>query len=104
MSDYRDLVREEATAAYESLGPEFTQDAGEHGGASAAPNLGRWLDRTRKLLDRLAATCKDWGKSERMMVTQNSRNAVAFGDPKEAAYFAFYKDVLAELKKLHKQP
>ena len=99
MNDYQKLVRQEAVAFYEETHALFQGDKGEHGGASDSPNLGRWLDRTRKLFERLDRTSKGWGRAERTLVTQNSRNSLSYGDPKEQAYFAFYKDVLAELKK-----
>lgn len=102
MNDYQKMVREEAQSFYEEAGPQFQEDAGEHGGRSEKPNLTLWLDRTRRLFDRLDVTCKNWGRAESTMVNQSSRNSVTFGDPKESAYFAFYKDVVAELKKLRK--
>lgn len=102
MSDYRDMVQEEAKAFYEEVRPDYEKDKEEHGGASDRPNLAKWLDRTRRLLDRLDKTSKSWGRSEAAMITQSSRNGVTYGDPKESAYFAFHKDVLAELKKLRK--
>ena len=43
-----------------------------------------------------------WSRSDIEMVKQNSRNAVTYGDPRESAYFAYYKDLLRELKKLQK--
>lgn len=102
MSEYKDMVRDEAKEFFDASYSEFKKDDGEHGGGSDSPNLGKWLDRTRKLFERLDETSKSWGRADAMMITQNSRNSVGYGDPKESAYFAFYKDVLVELKKLAK--
>ncbi|MGE3166474.1 MAG: hypothetical protein AB7O52_16360 [Planctomycetota bacterium] len=102
MNDYQKMVKQEAQSFYDEAMPQFQEDAGEHGGRSDKPNLTLWLDRTRRLFERLDGIAKGWGRAESAMVNQSSRNSVSFGDPKESAYFAFYKDVLAELKKLRK--
>lgn len=103
MSDYRDLVVEEAKTFLQSVEPEFETDSAGFGGKSESPNFAKWLDESRKLFTRLDEITKSWGRAEAEMVKAGSRNAVAYGDPKEAAYFAYYKDVLAELKKLRKR-
>ena len=102
MSDYQKMVREEAKEAYPGIKEAFEADKDEHGGASDSPNLLKWLDRTRKLFERVDEVSKGWGRAEVEMVKSNSRNAVPYGDPKESAYFAYYKDVVHEVKKLYK--
>ena len=103
MSDYKNLVADEARCFYKGVKDEFAGDSGEHGGKSERPNLSKWLDANRKLFTHLDETTKDWGRGEVDQVKAGSRNFVAYGDPKQNAYFAMHKDVLAELKKLAKR-
>lgn len=100
---YKKTVADQAKALVDAVGDEYGADSGEHGGASDAPNFAKWLDRTRKLFDQLDETSKGWSRAEVEEINSSSRNAVAYGDPKESAYFALYKDVLHEVKKLRKQ-
>ncbi|MFQ5654848.1 MAG: hypothetical protein ACE5GW_08970 [Planctomycetota bacterium] len=102
MSPYQKMVHEEAQRFFEECYPIFEKDEKEFGGASDESNLPKWLDRTRKLFDRVDEISKGWSRSDAMMIQQNSRNSVSYGDPKESAYFAFYKDVVKEMKKLRK--
>ena len=102
-SGYKKMIAEQSKALLESTSGEFDKDKGEHGGASAAPNFGKWLDRTRKLFTQLDVVSKGWSRAEVEEINQSSRNAVAYGDPRESAYFALYKDVLHEVKKHRKQ-
>ncbi|MEM7168083.1 MAG: hypothetical protein AAF581_21715 [Planctomycetota bacterium] len=102
-SEYQKMVAEEAKSFLETVASDYDDDKGEFGGKSDAPNFPKWLDRTRKLLDRIDEVSKGWGRLEAQMVAQNSRNAVQFGSPKESAYFAYHKDVMQELKKLRKK-
>ena len=102
MSDYQNMVREEAKQFYDDTIGKFEADSEEHGGKSDSPNLPKWLDRTRALFDRVDELSKNWTRADVEMVKSNSRNAVPYGDPKESAYFAFYKDLIHELKKLKK--
>lgn len=102
MSDYKNMVRNAAKEFGKSELANFADDAEEFGGKSEAPNLGKWLDRTRKLFEHIDGVSKSWTRADATMVQQSSRNSVTYGDPKQAAYFAFYEDVLHEVKKLHK--
>lgn len=103
MSEYKKRVAEEARTFHEKIREEFAADSGEHGGKSDRPNLSKWLDENRKLFTHLDETTKDWGKGEIEEVKAGTRNFLAYGDPKQNAYFAFHKDVLAELKKRAKK-
>ena len=102
MSDYKKMVQDEAKSFYDEVQPVFQKDSEEHGGKSDIPNLSKWVDKTRKLFNRLDEVKKGWSRLEAEMVKQNSRNAVPYGDPKESAYFAYYKDIMHEVKKLNK--
>ena len=102
-SGYKKMIAEQTKALLASASGEFEKDKGEHGGASEAPNFGKWLDRTRVLFTQLDVVSKGWSRAEVEEVNQSSRNAVTYGDPRESAYFAFYKDVLHEVKKHRKQ-
>lgn len=100
---YKLRIDEQAKLLLASASAEFDKDKGEHGGASAAPNFGKWLDRTRKLFTQLDAAAKGWSRADIEEINASSRNAVVYGDPRESAYFALYKDVLHEVKKHRKQ-
>jgi len=100
---YKKMVATEAQEFLDKLGGEFQDDAGDHGGKSETPNLSRWLDRTRRLFEHLDVVTKSWKRAEIETVRNASRNSVAYGDPKEAAYFAYYKDIVAEVKKRSKR-
>ena len=102
MSEYQKMVRNEAKTFYKSVQPTYADDDGEFGGKSEQPNLSKWLDRTRKLFEHLDSVSKSWGRADAEMINTESRNSVTYGNPKESAYFAFYKDILRELKKLRK--
>lgn len=102
MSDYQKMVQEEAKTFFDSVKKDFAGDKEEFGGASDAPNLSQWLDRTRKLFDHLDGVSKEWGRADAEMIRQSSRNSVPYGNPKESAYFAFHADLLRELKKIQK--
>ncbi|MCI0652657.1 MAG: hypothetical protein L0Z55_12330 [Planctomycetes bacterium] len=102
MSEYQRLVRDEARRFLDQVKSQFEGDAGEHGGGSATPNLAKWLDRTRKLSDHVSSAAKAWDRVKIEMIRSSSRNAVAYGDPRDSAYGAFIKDLLLELKKLRK--
>lgn len=102
-SGYKKMIAEQTKTLLADSTKEFDADKGEHGGASPAPNFGKWLDRTRKLFTQLDGVSKRWSRAEVEEINQSSRNAVTYGDPRESAYFALYKDVLHEVKKLRKQ-
>ena len=102
MSDYQEMVREEAKALFDKAYPIYQGDSEEHGGKCSSPNLSKWLDRTRMLFGRLDELKKDWTRADAEMIKNNSRNSVPYGDPIESAYFACYKDIMKELKKLRK--
>ena len=102
MSDYKKMVCEEAKSFFGDHFPTFESDAEEHGGKSTKPNLSKWLDRTRHLVERLDEVSKDWSRAEIESIKQSSRNSVSYGGSRESAYFAYYKDLLHELKKLQK--
>jgi len=102
-SGYKKQVAEQAKALIETATPEYEKDDGDHGGASEAPNFSKWLDRTGKLLTQIEALSEKWSRAEIEEIQSSSRNAVAFGDPKESARFALLKDVLYEVKKRRKQ-
>jgi hypothetical protein len=100
MNRYHDTVTEEATKLFNQCAESFQKDAGEHGGASNRPNLALWLDRTGILSKHLEALTKSWTMKDYLWVNEHTRHRVAFGDPKDNAFGAFYKDILLELKKL----
>ena len=102
MNEYTKRVREEAKTFYGKIQKDFAADSGENGGGSDAPNLTHWLDKNRRLFEHLDEISKDWNKIEAESINQSSRNGVNYGNPKESAYFAYYKDVLHEVKKLAK--
>ncbi len=102
-SGYRKLVVEQAKILIEGVSAEFDGDAEEHGGSSGTPNLAKWLDRTRRLFTQLDGLSKGWNRAQVEEINQSSRNAITYGDPKESAYFALYKDIIHEVKKLRKQ-
>ena len=102
MGMYQEMVQGEAKSFFAEVRPTFEKDKKEFGGASDDANLSKWLDRTRKLFERLDEVKKGWTRVEAEMIRSNSRNSVSYGDPKESAYFAYYKDILQELKKLKK--
>ncbi len=100
---YKKMVATEAQEFLTQLGGGFQEASDEHGGKSDSPNLSLWLDRTRKLFDHIDVATKDWTRGEIDTVRNSSRNCVAYGDPKQAAYFAFYSDVILEVKKRAKK-
>ncbi len=102
-SGYKKLVTEQAKALISTVSSEFEGDKGEHGGASETPNFSLWLDSTGKLIAQIETLAVKWGRGEIEEINSSSRNAVAFGDPKESARFALLKDVLHEVKKQRKQ-
>ncbi len=102
MNDYRKMVRQGGKEFFEKIDAEFQKDEEEFGGKTDSPNLSKWLDRTRKLFDHLDGIKTGWNRTDAELVNQNSRNSVPYGDPKESAYFAYYKDLLRELKRLQK--
>jgi hypothetical protein len=102
MSDYRDLVKKEAKAFYDSNRQAFEEDEGEFGGKSASPNLARWIDRTEKLATRIGELSGKWGAKEFHWVQANTRNKNPHGDPRSNAFASFLQDVRMEVKKLAK--
>jgi hypothetical protein len=102
-SGYKKLVAEQSRELLAAAEAEYDKDKGEHGGASAEPNFAKWLDRTRKLFSQIDAIAKGWSRAQVEEINHSSRNAVTYGDPRESAYFALYKDVLHEVKKSRKQ-
>ena len=102
MNEYQKMVRQEGKDFFEKVNADFQKDKEEFGGQADSPNLPKWLDRTKKLFDHLDGIKKDWNRTDAELVNQNSRNSVPYGDPKESAYFAYYKDLLRELKRLQK--
>ena len=102
MSEYQKRVRQEAKDFFKKVHATFEKDSEEFGGKSESPNLPKWLDRTRRLFEHLDEESKSWNRAESEMINQSSRNSVPYGNPKESAYFAYYKDVVHELKKLTK--
>ncbi len=103
MSDYKKLVRDTAKSFLEDNKQRFAEDKEEHGGAAEKPNLSLWIDRTRCLFEIVDGISKDWTRAEETMVTQSSRNAVTYGEPSKRAYYAFYEDILRDIKKLSKK-
>lgn len=102
MGEYQKMVRDEAKTFYENVQSTYAEDDGEFGGKSEKQNLSKWLDRTRKLFEHLDQVSKSWSRVDAEMINSSSRNSVSYGNPKESAYFAYYKDILRELKKLRK--
>ena len=103
MSDYQKMVKGEAKSFLDEQNPAFESDSEEFGGKSDSPNFAKWLDRTKRLSDRVEGVSKEWSRAEIEMIKASSRNAVQYGDPREAAFTAFIQDVLHELKKLRKK-
>ena len=100
MNRYHDTIKEEAQKVLKDCAAPFADDAGEHGGKSARPNLALWLDRTGILAKHVEAIAKGWGKKDVLWVNENTRNKIPYGDERDNAFSAFYKDILLELKKL----
>ncbi len=104
MSDYQDLVKGEAKKFYEANRKQFEEDADEHGGKSASPNLSRWLDRTALLNKVVEGIAAKWTHKDFIWVQTNTRNRnPGGGDPRSNAFGSFYLDVLHEVKKLAKR-
>ncbi len=103
MSDYRELVKKEATAFYDANKKAFEEDAGEFGGKSKVPNLPQWIDRTQKLASRVNEIAAKWATKEFHWVQANTRNRQQpGGDPRSNAFASFLQDVRHEIKKLAK--
>ncbi len=103
MSDYRELVKKEAKAFFDSNRATFDGDTSEFGGKSKAPNLSRWIDQTGKLSDRVTALSTKWGTKEFHWVQANTRNKSSQGgDPRSNAFGSFLQDIRQEIKKLAK--
>ncbi len=94
------MIKEEAKAVFNECFEDFRNDAEEHGGTSAVPNLALWLDRTGVLARHVEKASKTWGKKDLLWINENSRHDVKYGDPQDSAFGAYYKDILLELKKL----
>jgi hypothetical protein len=101
--DYKKRIQAEAKSFHDSIENEFSADSSAHGGKSESPNLTLWLDQNGKLLARVQAVAEKWTRGDVESIKAHSRHAVNYGDPRESARFAFYKDLLAELKKLRKK-
>lgn len=103
MSEYRDLVKKEAKAFYDSNHVAFEADETEFGGKSKVPSLGRWMDKTGKLSARITDLSAKWGTKEVQWVQANTRNkSSGGGDPRSNAFASLLKDVRQEIKKLSK--
>lgn len=102
MEKYHELIHTEAKELFAQISDKFQKDAGEHGGASDQPNLARWLEANGELARHVEKKSKTWTKKDVLLVNENSRHRVPYGDPHDSAYGAFYKDILLELKKLFK--
>jgi hypothetical protein len=100
MNRYHDKVKEAAEKVLAECAESFRNDAEEHGGTSKVPNVALWLDRTGVLSKHVEALTKSWTMKDFLWVNEHTRHRVAFGDPKDNAFGAFYKDILLELKKL----
>lgn len=103
MNQYQKTVKEEAKKVYGQCAEDFRNDAAEHGGKSPSPNLSLWLDRTGVLVKHIEKVAQSWGKKDLQWVNENSRHRVNYGDPRDSAFGAFYKDILFELKRLMKR-
>jgi hypothetical protein len=103
MSDYKELVKGEAMKFWEANRAAFQEDAGEHGGKSARPNLSRWIDRTTRLNKVVEEITAKWTHKDFLWVQHSTRNWNPHGgDPRSNAFGSFYLDVLHEVKKLGK--
>lgn len=102
MSDYQDLVKKEAKTFYEANKEAFAKDAGEFGGKSASPNLGKWIDQVGTLSQRITEISAKWGLKEFHWVQTNTRNKNPHGDPKSNAFASLLEDVRFQIKKLSK--
>ena len=103
MEKNHDLVLAEARAFFGEISARFNDDAHEHGGKSNQPNLARWLDLNGLLARHVEKKAKAWTKKDVLLINDNSRHRVPYGDPHDSAYGALYKDILLELKKLMKK-
>ena len=103
MNKYHKAVQDEAKKVLEQIAEDFRNDAEEHGGKSDVPNVSLWLDRTGVLAKHVEKIAKTWAKKDLLWINENSRHRVAYGDPQDNAFAAFYKDILFELKKLMKK-
>ncbi|HNR99389.1 MAG TPA: hypothetical protein PKX48_08595 [Planctomycetota bacterium] len=103
MDKYHDLVLAEARTFLDQVAAQFRADSGEHGGKSDRPNLARWLDANGLLAKHVEKKAQAWTKKEILLVNENSRHRTPYGDPRDSAYGAFYKDILLELKRLLKK-
>ncbi len=103
MEKYHDLVHAEARTFFDQNAARFLDDSSEHGGKSDRPNVARWLDLNGLLARHVEKKAQAWAKKDVLLINENSRHRVPFGDPHDSAYGAFYKDILLELKKLLKK-
>ncbi len=104
MSDYMDLVKEEATAFFKESRTAFLDDAGEHGGKSERPNYLRWIDERGELAGRIETVTASWGLKECQWVQSNTRSKPPpGGDRKSIAFGSFLQDVRHAIKKLAKK-
>ncbi len=103
MNKYRKQVKEEADAFLKEINEPFSADGNENGGKSERPNLALWLDKNGLLAQYVEKKAEKWGKKDLLWINENSRNNTPYGDPRDSAYRAYYKDMLFELKKLMKK-
>lgn len=106
MSDYTDQIKKEAQALHEAVREDFASDTGEHGGASAAPNLMLWLDESGRLTARVEEIAKGWGHKDLIWVESNTRSKSkhAGGDKRSNAFASYLQDVRHAVKKIAKNP
>ncbi len=102
MKSYHDMVREEAKKIFDSCVSKFQKDSAEHGGKSDRPNFSLWLNRTGVLAKHIEKLAKKWTRKDVLWINENSRHSINYGDPRDSAFGALYKDILSELKKLLK--
>ena len=102
MNKYHAMVKDEAKALFKQCSQDFLLDTADHGGKSERPNLSLWLEANGLLAKHVEKKAKTWTKKDLLWINENSRHKVPYGDPRDSAFGALYKDILFELKKLFK--
>lgn len=103
MKQYKQTIKEDATAFLKGIKKDFQADTDEHGGGSPRPNLALWLEKNGMLAKHVQKVSAKWTKKDLLTIKTNSRNHTPYGDPLDSAFGAYLKDILFELKKLMKK-
>ena len=105
MSDYMDLVKQEAGASIEDHHATFLEADDEFGGKSPKANLLKWIDEQGVLAARVKDVSNGWGLKEYNWVQANTRNKKSQkgGDAAGRAFASFLQDIRHEIKKRTKR-